>query len=248
METPMNPGGERTVTDAELIRYLDGELDQTETGLLLDRIRTEPASAARLEQLRARSHALGAMLTHADPDDLATRRSADAIRSAMRDAHRPARSPALRAAAVILLLLAGAMAAPPLRAWIIERARTIAEVVGIVAREPATPAPAPAPAEGAALSVTFAVIGDTFEIRVPGAGGVLSVRREARDDGTIQVTGATITEHLVLVDGVRLEGEAAANARYELVLPERVATIVLRIGDDAPTTHALSGARTELSL
>lgn len=243
--TPNHPDGERTVTDAELIRYLDGEMDGRESGLLIERMRAEPAAAARLEELQLRSWRLSAILPHVDPSAQETARSADLIRPAIAT-RAPARAtswtPALRAAAIILVVLAGALAAPPVRAWIADRLLAVAQAVGLTSSPDAPPAPAATPVETPAFAVNFAVTGDTFEVRVPGPGGTLTVRHDNRADGSVQVTGAAITDHLVLPGGLNLEGTSSPNALYEITLPTLVRAVRLRIGDAAPTLHAIDSS------
>ena len=243
--TPNHPDGERTVTDSELIRYLDGEMDGRESGLLIERLRAEPAAAVRLEELQLRSWRLSAILPHADPSAQETARSGDVIRRtlATRARARPTSwTPLLRAAAIILVVLAGALVAPPVRAWIADRLLAVAEAVGLTSAPGVPPAPAATPVETPAFAVNFAVTGDTFEVRVPGPGGTLTLRHHDGTDGSVQVTGAAITDHLVLPGGLRLEGTPSPDARYEITLPPLVRTVRLRIGDAAPTLHAIDSS------
>src|SRR5690606_25924738 len=53
--------------DAELVRYLDGELDEQGRARLESAIAAAPAVQARLEQLRRRGEALRERLREADP-------------------------------------------------------------------------------------------------------------------------------------------------------------------------------------
>ncbi|HUP19158.1 MAG TPA: hypothetical protein VM778_04295, partial [Gemmatimonadota bacterium] len=223
-------------------RYLDGEMDGRESGLLIERMRAEPATAARLEELQLRSWHLSAILPHADPSAQETARSGDVVRRTIATRTRAPRaswSPALRAAAIILVVLAGALAAPPARAWSADRLRAAAAAVGLATTPDLPPAPAQSAGETPAFAVAFAVTGDTFDVRVPGLGGTLVIRLEDRTDGSVQVTGAAITDHLVLIGGLHLEGTPSPDARYEIILPPLVRSVRLRIGDAAPTLHAI---------
>jgi hypothetical protein len=83
---------------------------------------------------------------------------------------------------------------------------------------------------------------------VPGLGGTLVIRHEDRTDGAVQVTGATITDHLVLAGGLHLEGTASPDARYEITLPPLVRTVRLRIGDGPPILHAIDSSTGQVTI
>src|SRR5262245_48963579 len=107
VSTETNP-----ITDAELIRYLDGELDAGTRSALDRRLASAPEAAARLEALRRRSRAMSQFIRSANPSGPATRASADAIRPLMTQPPRANWTPLLKIAAVIAVLLVG-VAVPP---------------------------------------------------------------------------------------------------------------------------------------
>src|SRR5262245_21324665 len=98
------------------------------------------------ELIRRRSERLSTLLRELTPSAEQVPASAQAMRPEVERAATRARvfnmTPALKAAAIIVLLLATAFAVPPVRAWMAERAAAVAQALGL--RE-STPAPAPTP-------------------------------------------------------------------------------------------------------
>ena len=239
------------MTDAELVRYLDGEIEGGPRAALEARIAAAPGAAARLEALRRRSTRLATLLAELDPPATQVNESAAAIRPVVAAGVAPARAwppgPApLRWAAAIALLLAAAFTVPPARAWMIERARDVAEALGLAAASPEAAPDAPAgsaadAAQAASLSVTFAVSADTFEIQAP-ARGRLTVRRGAGAAGSAASAGTPGGDLVVLPAGLRIEGTTTRDARYEVTLPASVAAVRVRVGAGAATVHALPAA------
>lgn len=137
-------------------------------------------------------------------------------------------SPAARAAAVAGLLLAGALAAEPVRAWIaegIERA-----VLALTGDPQAAPGRAPAPAESAApaVKVSFVPAGDRLLIRIdePQPAGTVRVVFENRPDAL----GEVLTEDedaslLVLPDGFRARNAGGKDWSYRFHVPATLAGV-----------------------
>lgn len=134
------------VTDADLIRYLDGEQDDAERARIEAALAGDPALAVRLEQLRRRGQSLKPLLEATDPRPQESVRPARPPASAGPDVidlnaawaaqqgvepHvvRPYRPlPGwVRAAAILAFLLAGSLLVPPVRAWL---AGVLASVLG----------------------------------------------------------------------------------------------------------------------
>jgi len=206
------------MTDADLIRYLDGEPH----GDL-------PAEAnARLDLLRRRTERLSSLLAELGPSDAQTRASAAAIRPfTMR---RVRQAPGLlKIAAAIVLLLGLAWMVPPARAWMRERGRSVAEALGFVASVsvPTTPTPAASAPETAAVRISFPVSADTFDITATPAAGQLIVSRSSETLGTAEAVGAPGSSFTVL-RGLRIEGPASAAATYTITLPAHVIAMRVR--------------------
>jgi len=249
-------GGE-AVTDAELVRYLDGEIEGAPRAALEARIAAAPDTAARLDTLRRRSARLSALLAELDPSAADVQQSAEAIRPATAAGARPSRGwlpgPAsLRWAAAVALLLGAALAVPPARAWMVERARDAAEALGLLdtAPEPAVEAPtgaAPDAIQAAPVRVTFEVRADTFEIEAPPRGRLI-VRRGAGPTGSAESAGAPGVDLVVLPTGLRIEGTTTDDARYDVALPASVAAVRVRAGAGAALLRALPAAGEELRI
>ncbi|HEY8469803.1 MAG TPA: hypothetical protein VIL18_09175 [Longimicrobiales bacterium] len=249
-------GGE-TVTDAELVRYLDGEIEGAPRTALEARIAAAPDAAARLDMLRRRSTRLSALLAELDPSAEEVQQSAAAIRPAVEAGAQASRGwpwgpAALRWAAAVALLLGASAAVPPARAWMIERVRDAAEALGLLdaAPEPAVEAPtvgAQDAPQAMSVRVTFEVRADTFEIEAPPRGRLI-VRRGAGSTGSAESTDATGVNLVVLPAGLRIEGATTDDARYDVVLPPSVAAVRVRAGAGAATLHALPPAGEELRI
>ena len=152
----------------------------------------------------------------------------------------------LRAAAVVVGLLALGSAVRPVRAWIGARwaALTAHEVVAVHA---APQAPIPAPAPAAATSVAFVPGAASFVVAfdaVP-AGGRLSVEPGATDRLTLTSTGRAGV--LVLPGELRVQNAAASTSDYRVQMPAGITRLRVRVGgrtvlDVAPTaaTHGWS--------
>lgn len=203
------------MTDADLIRYLDGEPHGD----------VSAEANARLDLMRRRTERLSSFLAELDPGEAQTQASAAAIRPLM--TRRIRNTPAiLKIAAAIVLLLGLAWAVPPARAWMLERGRAVAEALGFVARPstPAAHAPAPSVPETAAVRVSFAVSTDTFDIAATPAAGQLVIRHNSETLGTAEAVGAPGSSFTIL-RGLRIEGPASAAATYTITLPAHVIAV-----------------------
>jgi anti-sigma factor RsiW len=237
VNTESNP-----ITDLELVRHMDGELEPSERSALDSRLANTPHAADRLEQLRRRSRNMSALLRTGDASGADTRRSADAIRPTMSArAVRFGWPPYLKAAAAVALLLTAAFAVPPARAWLLARLLDAGRAVGLVA--PPTPAavsapPKPAVVSTAEVSYSFSVSSDTFAVEMTQNAGELVVQRSGADSATAEAAGASGASFLLLPRGLRIEGPAAQAAVYTITLPERVSVLRLQRGA-AVSWHSL---------
>jgi hypothetical protein len=217
VSTETNP-----ITDAELIRYLDGELDAGTRSALDQRLASAPEAAARLATLRRRSRALSQLMRAANPSGPATRASADAIRPQMVQRQQSPWIPLLRIAAVIAVLLIG-IAVPPVRAWLVahlpgsKQTSTSNNPSGSTSASASNAATSPT----ADVVYNFTVTADTFDLEVTQSAGTLVVSRSAGGSASAEANAAG-TSFLVLPRGLRIEGPASAGAQYTIALPARV--------------------------
>jgi hypothetical protein len=236
------------VSDAELIQQLDGELSRAAQEQLEARLAGAPDAAARCELLRRRSARLSEMLGAIDPAEAQIQASNLSARSTVlqQAGSRPATSWPLQAAAAIALLLGVLFIVPPVRAWMIERARDIGHVLGFDSAEPSrTPVvPQTAPRE-ADVSIDFAVETDTMDVFAAPRAGHIILRRTAASNATAEAVGATGADLMFLPGGLRIEGPDSPDAEYILTLPARAAAIRLRRPDGKRTLHVVPPAGTQ---
>jgi hypothetical protein len=255
---------EEHLSDGDMVRLLDGEMDPGERARLEAHAAGCEACASRLRQLRRRSARLSGILLASDPeappapaeapDELTLRR----IRRDREARTAPAPRPWLRAAAVVALLLAAGVVASPLRAVVAEWLRTRWERIAAPDARPAAPpaeAPAAAPAEpaGSGARVQFTPQGTTFtlEVATPQAGGAVEVRRAAGASATAEQTGGgEQADLLVLPAGVRIRNAPGATADYRVTVPASVRTVRVRVGEGRETVltaeEVAEGARVGL--
>lgn len=224
------------IPDADLIRYLDGELTAVDKAA----IDASPEASARLNALRRRSSRMAGLLTSVDPGTVEVRSSADRIRPELAYATRRrfTLSPPMKAAAAIALLLGFGLAIPPVRAMIFDWARQAANTIGLgtTAVEPVAPtAPQPgAEPQSAAASLGFDVAADTFDIASATSTGVLMIQRWEEAKGSVEVTGGGDPNYFKIPGGIRFSGTAAAGAVHTIKLPARVKTVRILV-DGKPT-------------
>jgi hypothetical protein len=135
----------------------------------------------------------------------------------------------LRAAAVVVGLLALGSAVRPVRAWIAARwtALTAHEVVAV---HPVPQALMPTPAPASATSVAFVPGAASFVVAfeaVP-AGGRLSVEPTATDRLTLTSTGRAGV--LVLPGELRVQNSAASTSDYRVEMPAGLTRLRVRVG------------------
>jgi hypothetical protein len=217
------------INDAELIRYLDGELTAVDKAA----IDASPEATARLNQLRKRSARMSALLQTANPDADEVTHSAERIRPQMHPVKRQrlSMSAPMRVAAAITLLLGFGMVIPPVRAQIVDWVRQAAATVGFTTEstaptEPVTPAPVqPAPEPVVpAVTVHFDVTADTFDITHSLTAGTLVIQRWVEIRGLAESTRAD-AEFVFVPRGVRITSATTADAVYTIKLPARASTV-----------------------
>lgn len=138
-----------------------------------------------------------------------------------------------RVAAGLALLIAGAAGVPPVRAWIVSRVQA---AWSALSGRDATP---PAPAAPAAPAVTMGAVSfaapEQLVIRVltRQAAGELVIEGAQGAEVRAELTGERNAAELVVgPEGLRLMNRRAATAGYIVTVPERVARILVRVGDE----------------
>jgi hypothetical protein len=232
-------GGDDIVSDARLMQYLHGELSDAERAYVDAQLARSAAAAERLRVLRHRTTRLSTLLGAADPVPADVQASAGEIRpivdrTVVTHVNWWRRTPpALRAAATIALLLGGVLLVEPVRAWVLDQARAVAEAVGLLDTEPADASPAaPAsstPAAGVDVRYSFPWSASTFEITTGSAIGTLVITTGRAGQVTAATTG-TAGSFLTMPEGIRIEGEGATDAVYTITLPPDVRTLRLNHG------------------
>jgi hypothetical protein len=249
--------------DAELVRYLDDELDAIGRARLERQIAADPASALRLETLRRRGRRMAELLASADAHVLGNGRTAPAgaprllsnpPRAAQTHVDRAAtrRTNLLRAAVIVLALAAAAVLAPPVRALIADGLARLADTVGRT--PPAAPRPDAATAADAADpagnrdGVVFQLIVGTTDFRIDvdseQRAGALVLRRGEPGSGSAEIDGpAADAELLVAAGTLRVLNNEGATASYVIVLPATVRRVHVRVDRRAVITLPLDGDR-----
>jgi hypothetical protein len=223
----------------DLVRLLDGELDELTERRLRDHVDGCARCMGRLRTLEKRSTAFSHMVARLDDgagqrDELAPRRAASAG-----SGHR---AMVWRAAAVIMVGLFGAMSVPQLRAWVADQwsglgwlgepAATAVEDERTLAETPAAPPADERPTERHAVS--FVPEGREFlvEVRATQAGGVLTLTMRPGREASAVVEGRGPEADLVVLPyGVRIENVAAATLDYQVEVPSDLDRVRVRIGN-----------------
>ena len=244
--------------DAELIRYLDDELTAAERVRLEASLAVDPQRTARLATLRRRGRRLQALLAGSDPanseveaadptrmDGVFRLESARRARARAGSTHPrmtlAGRSmqphgadttsrPWLRAAIVLFVLVAGAMAVPPVRAWVIDTVQRL--VSGDDVPSPSDPVSADPPVRGNEFMVgRIPVTGPSFLIEMVAAPsrGTLTIRLVNDQTASATVTDGNAEGFLTLPGGLRIQTTATSTANYTFTLPRSVTRVILRI-------------------
>ncbi len=242
-----NHSPDAAVDDADLIRWLDGELDDDERARVLDAVSRDSALAARLEQLRGRSARFSTLLQGTDPDlavagggsptggtaagKIIELNAAWAARQGgpARPVPPPQAMPGwLRAAAVVGVLLAGSLLVPPVRAWVAGQLRPGAAPDAMIPSGNGNVAALPIDTLG--IHFESAATAFTIEFAVAPATGLLTV--EWRDVDSVSVESYTAGgADLVRVrdDRVRVNNAGTSTSDYRVELPVRVTELRVRL-------------------
>lgn len=243
------------VSDAELVRFLDGELAHHAKAAVSARLGSAPDNRARLDTLTRRSQHLSQLLVGVNPTAAQVEDSAALIRAQLERDAMPrswTRVPnVLKAAAAIALLLGFGLAVPPVRAWLGEWTRDLIHRWEGARTESDAPAPAPEPAPPAPTAdvrVTFTVTTTTFDVDIGEHAGTLIIRSGAGRDGSAESTGVAGASFLVLPNELRIEGPTSPTGIYTIVLPAQVTSVRVRRADRADALHEINRDRPELRI
>jgi hypothetical protein len=218
-----------TANDADLVRYIDGELDEAGRARVEAALADDIELAARLETLRRRGTRLRRMLQQNDPPPAAgslPERGAVADEDVKR-----AGSPALtlmRAAAVLLVLVGIFSLVPPLRAWIVDRWERIASPA-----ETTPPGQPPLLRTPDTVAVTFPTEYQSFDFELIARQqtGTLRIRVADVDQVAAEMYTRTNTETFFKFPaGLRVINAETSVADYDIVIPSTVRTVRVTIG------------------
>jgi hypothetical protein len=213
--------------DAELIRYLDGELDGAAAARVDAALATHPPTRERLEQLRRRGERVGDLLRQTDPDVPAALATNPFRTTASGNANGSANW-LLRAAAVLLIAAGAITLVPPLRAWVVDGVQRVLE------RDPVDSIAASSSVVPDTFDVAFDVQSTLdFELLMWQREGTLRIRVAEAATATAQIhTRSGLEEFYVIPGGVRVNNANSSIADYELVVPTTVRMIRVTIGGD----------------
>ncbi len=209
--------------DATLVRYLDAAIEDDEREAVARHLATCDACADRLATFRRRSARLGELLQATDVPVSDT---------ALRAPRRFAASPALAAAAVVLMVASVAVAVQPVRAWIVERSLQVWTLVTGDSEEIVAADETPTAEPATTASVSFAPSGPRFFIRVAGnqRTGTVTVGAGGASAVTAAVRGGSAMEQLVVLpDGLRIVNTDESTADYEVIVPATLSVITVEV-------------------
>jgi hypothetical protein len=257
-------GGDRIVSDADLIRYLDGELSNDEQARVADALERESALSDRLHVLRRRSERLSVLLAVAGPSaseiaaaspatlasitpitDAQTARSTIRSVSPMRDEPR-----FWLRAAIVLLVLGGVFAVPPVRAWVIRNLQRITSSEEAPARSPAV-APVKPALDNFAVNFPVSSPSVTIEVTATQSAGRLLIRLFDVAEASAEIRGNLLEESfLVLPDQntLRIQNARSSRADYLITLPRSVSEVRVTVGSGPSRSHVFSEQLLELEI
>jgi hypothetical protein len=233
------------ISDEALLAHLDGEPEVTENPEVREHL-------GRCADCRERLEAIGALSAEFDgemrgldlsaPEALLPSSLAEVQRRAR--AHPRAERPILRQAAAVLLVLgAGALVATPLAArvlvWVGRQLRDGAPTATAPQRPAPRPAAPPADPEAADRS-EFRFVPEGAELRLTFASaqeqGTLRVGTTEETSASFRVLGADAARSAVLVlpSEIRVRNGGIARASYQLSVPGTVTLVTVVVGARAP--------------
>ena len=231
------------VDPADLVRLMDGELSAPEAAAVVEHLSRCAECASRQDLLRRQATAISQLLRSADLPAPAT-----SLRVTVMPAT-PRRWASVRAAAVIALLIGGAVAVPPVRAWIANVARVAwARVTGESTRVEPRPGGTGTTEAGA---VSFVPAGVALTIRVPARAGARLILEtvEGNRVTAVGINGHAVPGLVVLPEELRL-GLPSDSSDYLVRIPAGLTGVRVMVGIEKPRTvrPGLVGERTVIPL
>jgi hypothetical protein len=237
----------RHPSTGELVRRLDGELDERAEARLTEHLERCDDCRSRVAQLTDRSREAARLLRGIAPDDLMLARQREVARVAVRAA--AARRKSLvrarrgwAAAAATAALVVVSLSVDPLRAWVMQRLDPGGPGSDAAGSPVASLPSAVVGREGSVIA--FQPAGPVFQLSVERTqpSGELLLQVRAVGQATAQVTNGGAETMLVLPSGLRIENSAASAASYRVTLPASVEQVVVRVADAAPRVISVGGA------
>lgn len=232
--------------DGALVQLLDGEADPAERDARQHHLAECEGCRARYSRLAHRSARLSMLLAGPDTEVARPRvpghaparvpaRDLDRVPGSARDSgpiRAPVRSPWLRVAATVVLLLALGLTVSPARAWIVQGWQRVATV--LAARDVAWDGPhgrETAESEtGAAVGFRPAGSDVSIEVDHLQAAGELTLRVDAVEEVRVAAAGRTGDEgFLVLPSAVRIQNSPDSRAGYQVTVPGALERVRVRL-------------------
>ena len=219
-------GAGQHLSDADLIRDLDGELPVDGSREPAAHLRECEVCSARRTKLQARRRRLALLL---EENDVASPPASAAVLVALaatRRRHHHART-GLRAAAV--LLVAGALAAQPsVRGWVGRHWVHTSGSPRAAIASPATIAPS-----GGVLSFEPGAGPFTVRFDVHPAAGTLTIVGDSGTRAVVERIDGAEQELLVMPHGLHVRNSRGSDASYLMRVPSVVQRVTVRFGDAA---------------
>lgn len=215
-----------------LLRHLDGDLDAATADALEAHLDGCARCRERLAALEARNGRVRRLIRSADFEPPPEGAWGD-VRARLTRGQPGPRSRRVRrllvAAGLAAVLGTAVVAAPPLRAWLVDRWGQ-----GVGGRE--DPAPPAGEEEPGRADLTFRPPGPTLEIALQNlqAGGVLTLRFTEGASATVSVSGGGSERLSVGRDGLNVRNAGTAVASYDVTLPSSIERAWVRIGEVDP--------------
>lgn len=202
-----------------LVRLLDGALEDDERVFVTTHVRGCPTCVERTADLRVLSHGLSRVLARTD----AVRGKGGRILSLPARARRAPRRSWLRAAMIVLALAAAALAAPPVRAWLVSGWTVLR-----AGRDAPAGAP-PAAAEPNAISFPFTDTVFVLVIDTRQSAGTLTIGFTMRPGPVRAEATSGRPELMVVPEGLRIANDPADTGSYRVDVPSPVSVVRVRI-------------------
>ena len=217
--------------DADLVRLIDGALPEVERGAIEAHVRGCLQCRSRHITLERRSARLSALLRATDLPAPAV-----PLRVVVRRRKVAGAARRWQVAAAIVLAMGGAMAVSPVRAWMLNAARTVWARATGEATTSAVRTVAPSSA------VSFVPSGSVLTVRVPaGSNGQLTI--DVTEGSEASALGARAGSILVMPDEFRFTETLTEGADYQVRVPAQVTLVRVWVGQRVTSIRPTATAR-----